>query len=58
MRGATSAVEELAYILRHSQSRGLIVDDTQLLDKLLPSLAAEGAEAASNGVSNVSSSHA
>ena len=52
VRGANSAVEELSFILRHSQSRGLVVDDPQLLDKLLPQLCSEGS-ASSNGSSNV-----
>ena len=55
VRGANSAVEELSFILRHSQSRALVVDDPQLLDKLLPHLSSQGS-ASSNGSSNVRSS--
>ena len=49
-------MEELSFILRHSQSRGLIVDDPQLLEKLLPQLSSPpGSSTPSNGTSNGSS---
>lgn len=38
VRGATSPPEELAYIARHSDSVGLIVQDAATLDALVPLL--------------------
>lgn len=54
VRGVSSTVEELQYILQHSESTGLIVQDAATLDKLLPTLrgSAEGLDgsgSSSNG---------
>ena len=38
VRGTSSSVEELAYILGHSDSSGLVVQDAATLDRLLPAL--------------------
>ena len=46
VRGSSSPVEELSYIIKKAQCSALIVDDAPILDKLLPSLANS---AASNG---------
>ena len=50
VRGSSSPVEELAYIIRKTQCSGLFVDDASILDKLLPSLT--GKAAASNGAAS------
>lgn len=56
VRGSTSPVEELGYILRHSDSVGLVVQDTATLDRLLPQLTgqgqAPGAQQPANGDTN------
>ena len=36
VRGSSTPAEEQAYILRHSQSVGLVIQDAQALEKLLP----------------------
>ncbi|PSC68813.1 putative acyl-activating enzyme chloroplastic [Micractinium conductrix] len=38
VRGTSSSLEELQYILQHSGSSGLVVQDAATLDKLLPAL--------------------
>lgn len=38
MRGSTSPAEEMAYILAHSESRGLIVQDLATLERALPAI--------------------
>lgn len=38
VRGISSTVEELAYIIENSESSGLIVQDSATLEKLLPVL--------------------
>lgn len=36
VRGSTTPVEEQAYILRHSRSSGLVIQDSASLQRLLP----------------------
>ncbi|EFN52860.1 hypothetical protein CHLNCDRAFT_138341 [Chlorella variabilis] len=38
VRGTSSSLEELQYIMQHSESGGLVVQDAATLDKLLPAL--------------------
>ena len=40
VRGSTAPLEELQYILHHSRSVGLVVQDAATLDRLLPVLTA------------------
>lgn len=44
VRGTTSSFEELQYILQHSESSALVVQDAATLDKLLPALGADDAQ--------------
>lgn len=39
VRGVSSTVEELEYIMQHSGSSALVVQDAATLDKLLPAVA-------------------
>ena len=55
VRGASSPAEEMAYIVRHSQSCGIIAQDSATLERLAPALGG-GASSSSNG-SNGSGSH-
>lgn len=55
MRGSTSALEELLFILRKTQASGLIVEDTQILDKFLPHLSIP---VKSNGASSLNGASA
>ena len=49
VRGAASPPEEMAYILSHSRSVGVIAQDTQTLERVLPFLSSG---AGSNGASH------
>lgn len=42
VRGANTNATELAYIMKHSQCTGLIVQDAGVLDKLVPHLHSNG----------------
>ena len=55
VRGSTSPLEELTFITRKVQAAGLIVDDAQILDRLLPELTGHAGSngASSNGKSQV-----
>lgn len=46
VRGSAAPVEELAYILGHSEARALIVEDASVLAKLLPALSASSVQLA------------
>ena len=58
VRGASSPAEEMAYIVKHSQSCGIIAQDSATLERLAPALT-EGPASSSNGSSgsNRSGSH-
>ncbi|PRW33092.1 long-chain-fatty-acid-- ligase [Chlorella sorokiniana] len=60
VRGVSSTVEELQYILQHSESTGLVVQDAATLDKLLPTLrgSTEGLNGSSSGSNGGSSGSA
>ena len=49
VRGVSSTLEELEYILQHSESTGLIVQDAATLDRLLPTLRGSGGSGSSGG---------
>ncbi|KAL4439997.1 hypothetical protein ABPG75_002998 [Micractinium tetrahymenae] len=44
VRGTTSSFDELQYILQHSESSGLVVQDAATLDKMLPALGTDDAQ--------------
>lgn len=52
VRGSTSPIDELKYIISKAGCSGLVVDDTQILDRLVPVLSSSAVHngAASNGV--------
>ena len=54
VRGASSPRDEMAYIMRHSQSSAVVLQDPETLDKLLPVLSEPADEATSNGAGKVS----
>ena len=56
VRGASSPAEEMAYIVRHSQSCGIIAQDSATLERLAPALGGGAPSSSSNG-SNGSSNH-
>lgn len=41
VRGSTTPVEEQAYILRHSRSSGLVIQDSASLQRLLPHISGD-----------------
>lgn len=49
VRGSTTPVEEQAYILRHSRSSGLIIQDGPSLERLLPHIRGGSNSSSSNG---------
>ena len=53
VRGASSPAEEMAYIVKHSQSCGIIAQDSATLERLAPALT-EGSASSSNGSSGSS----
>lgn len=53
VRGASSPRDEMAYIMRHSQSCAVILQDPETLDKLLPVLSSPADAASSNGSGQV-----
>ena len=53
VRGASSPRDEMAYIMRHSQSCAVILQDSETLDKLLPVLSSTADAASSNGSGQV-----
>ena len=50
MRGSTGSVDEMSFIIRHSGSRGVVVQDAATLRRLLPGLTATSS---SNGQSSL-----
>jgi len=57
VRGSTTPCEEQAYILRHSRSSGLVIQDAASLQRLLPHIAMPGAGGHDGHVNGHSSSH-